>query len=248
MKAAGWYIKTAVKIPDISKIYAKLNCVIMNVEDSYRHRGLRKKLLKTLEDKGIRDDAVLRAIGTVPRHFFFEQAFLEHAYEDKAFPIGEGQTISQPYTVAFQTELLNITPGDTVLEIGTGSGYQCCVLAEMGALVYTVELNKVLHRKARMYLNQLGYKAMFKLGDGTAGWETFAPYDKILVTAGAPHIPAALLEQLRCPGILVIPVGGRDHQKMLRIIKDASGTVREEEHDFFRFVPLVGKDGWKENR
>jgi protein-L-isoaspartate(D-aspartate) O-methyltransferase len=213
-------------------------------EDSYKHRGMRKGLVRTLIDKGIRDEAILKAIEQVPRHFFFDPAFLEHAYQDKAFPIGEGQTISQPYTVAFQTQLLQISPGDKVLEIGTGSGYQCSLLLEMGARVYTVEQNRVLYKKAREFLSDMGYKPHYKLGDGTMGWTTFAPYDKILVTAGAPHVPNALVDQLNQPGILVIPVGDKEHQRMIRVIKNESGRIQKDEHDYFRFVPLVGKDGW----
>jgi protein-L-isoaspartate(D-aspartate) O-methyltransferase len=206
---------------------------------------MRKGLVKTLIGKGIRDEAILKAIEKVPRHFFFDAAFLEHAYQDKAFPIGEGQTISQPYTVAFQTQLLQVKPGDKVLEIGTGSGYQCCLLLEMGAKVYTIEQNRVLYNKAREFLSYMGYKAYYKLGDGTMGWPTFSPYDKILVTAGAPHVPGALIDQLNKPGILVIPVGNKEHQKMIRVMKDEEGRLQEGEHDYFRFVPLVGKDGWK---
>jgi len=213
-------------------------------EDNYRHKGMRRNLVKILIEKGIKDPGVLKAVQNVPRHYFFEPAFLEHAYQDKAFPIGEGQTISQPYTVAFQTELLNVKPGDKVLEIGTGSGYQCCVLLEMGAKVYTIEFNKVLHLQAKSFLRSLGYSAHFHLGDGSQGWPTFAPYDKIIVTAGAPAIPQALTDQLKPNGLLVIPVGNEEQQTMVRIHKDAAGKVNVEKHDFFRFVPLVGKFGW----
>ena len=202
-------------------------------------------MVKTLISKGIKDKAVLDAIGTVPRHYFFDEAFLEHAYQDKAFPIGEGQTISQPYTVAIQTELLKIKPGDKVLEIGTGSGYQCCVLIEMGAEVFTVEYNRKLFKRARSFLNRLGYRAHFKHGDGTLGWSVFAPYDKIIVTAGAPAVPEALKEQLKTGGIMVIPVGNTETQKMMRLIKGEDGNFMEEEHDYYRFVPLLGKHGWK---
>lgn len=217
-------------------------------EDNYRHKGMRRNLVKVLEGKGIRDRNVLNAIGKVPRHIFFEKAFLEHAYQDKAFPIGEGQTISQPYTVAVQTELLKIKPGDKVLEIGTGSGYQCCVLLEMGANVFTIEFNKTLYLQAREMLSMMHYKAMFKLGDGTQGWPTFAPFDKIIVTAGAPRIPPALLDQLNINGRLVIPVGDTDHQTMILVIKDETGKVKKEEHNYFRFVPLLGKFGWQNNK
>jgi protein-L-isoaspartate(D-aspartate) O-methyltransferase len=215
------------------------------LEDSYRHKGMRRNLVKTLVDKGIKDERVLKAIGTVPRHYFFEKAFLEHAYQDKAFPIGEGQTISQPYTVAFQTQLLDLKAGDKVLEIGTGSGYQCCILLEIGVKVYTIEFNKKLYQQAKTFLQKLGYHAHFHLGDGSQGWPTFAPYDKIIVTAGAPYLPDALVQQLSAGGILVIPVGNEDHQEMLKISKDKEGNLHKESHDYFRFVPLVGRFGWQ---
>jgi protein-L-isoaspartate(D-aspartate) O-methyltransferase len=224
-----------------------VNCVTLETilpEDNYRHKGMRRNLVRVLRGKGIADPAVLRAIEKVPRHYFFDPEFVEHAYQDKAFPIGEGQTISQPYTVAVQTQLLEIRPGDRVLEIGTGSGYQCCILVELEAKVYTVEFNRNLYQKTRQFLPLLGYKAQFRWGDGTEGWKDKAPFNKILVTAAAPEIPNALIDQLDRNGILVIPVGGMDHQVMLRIVKDANGEIRQEEHDYFRFVPLVGKYGW----
>lgn len=218
------------------------------LEDSYRHRGMRRNLVNTLIEKGIRDKAVLTAIQKVPRHYFFDKAFLEHAYQDKAFPIGEGQTISQPYTVAVQTELLDVKAGNKVLEIGTGSGYQCCILLEMKAKVYTIEYNRKLYLLAKSFLNELGYRAHFHHGDGSQGWKTFAPYDRIIVTAGAPSLPEALIDQLGTGGKLVIPVGNEDHQEMIRVVKDAEGNVKTESHDYFRFVPLLGKFGWKEKR
>jgi len=212
-------------------------------EDSYKHRGLRNKLVKILEKKGISDKRVLAAIGKVPRHVFFDDALLAHAYQDKAFPIGEGQTISQPYTVAFQTEKLEIKPGDKVLEIGTGSGYQAAVLLELGAQVYTIEYNRVLYEKVRDFLPRLGYRPYFFYGDGSKGLAAKAPFDKILVTAGAPVVPTALVSQLNDPGILVIPVGDREKQKMLRIRK-TQGKLIEESFDNFAFVPLLGEEGW----
>lgn len=214
------------------------------LEDNYRQRGLRNKLVKKLAEKGIKDERVLAAIGKVPRHVFFENALLEHAYQDKAFPIGEGQTISQPYTVAFQTEKLEIKPGDKVLEIGTGSGYQACVLLEVGAKVYTIEYNKVLFERTKHFLPQLGYKPHFFYGDGSKGLPAKAPYDKIIVTAGAPVVPASLTEQLNEGGILVIPVGDKEKQVMLRIRKK-NGKLIQEEFDNFAFVPLLGAQGWK---
>src|SRR6186713_1523959 len=166
------------------------------IEDNYKQRGLRNKLVKKLRLKGIKDERVLEAIGKVPRHVFFDDALLGHAYEDKAFPIGEGQTISQPFTVAFQSEKLEVKPGDKILEIGTGSGYQACVLLEMGARVYTIEYNRVLYERTRDFLPQLGYKPFFFHGDGSRGLPAKAPYDKIIVTAGAPVVPQALTDQL----------------------------------------------------
>ncbi len=214
------------------------------VEDNYKQRGLRNKLVKKLELKGIADRAVLDAIGKVPRHVFFDDALLVHAYEDKAFPIGEGQTISQPFTVAFQTEKLEVKPGDKVLEIGTGSGYQAAVLLEMGAKVYTIEFNRKLYERTKEFLPSLGYKPFFFFGDGSKGIAAKAPYDKILVTAGAPVIPTALIDQLNEGGTLIIPVGDREKQKMIKI-KKTKGKLVKEEFDYFAFVPLLGEQGWK---
>ena len=213
-------------------------------EDNYKQRGLRNKLVKTLENKGILDPRVLAAIGKVPRHFFFENAFLEHAYQDKAFPIGEGQTISQPYTVAFQSEKLEIKAGDKVLEIGTGSGYQASVLLEMGAKVYTIEYNRNLYERTRDFLPKMGYRPYFFFGDGSKGLPAKAPFNKIIVTAGAPIVPNALTDQLSEGGILVIPVGDREKQMMLRIHKK-NGKLIKEEYNNFAFVPLLGEQGWK---
>lgn len=214
------------------------------LEDSYRQRGLRNKLVKMLSVKGIKDERVLAAIGKVPRHVFFENALLEHAYQDKAFPIGEGQTISQPYTVAFQSEKLEIKPGEKVLEIGTGSGYQACILLELGAKVYTIEYNRKLYDTVKDFLPQLGYRPYFFHGDGSKGLSSKAPFNKIIVTAGAPVVPNALTDQLMEGGILVIPVGDRDKQAMLRIRK-INGKLIKEEYDNFAFVPLLGEQGWK---
>ena len=213
-------------------------------EDSFKHKGLRKRLIIELQQKGIHSKVVLEAINKVPRHFFLDAIFLEHAYEDKAFPIGNGQTISQPYTVAFQSQLLELKPGDKVLEIGTGSGYQCCVLIELGAEVYTIETVAPLHEKAKFYLQNLGYKAHFYLGDGTLGLPNIAPFDKIIVTAGAPVVPESLVNQLKVGGILVIPVGDQKLQKMLRIIKTSATEFKQEILGDFAFVPLKGKEGW----
>jgi protein-L-isoaspartate(D-aspartate) O-methyltransferase len=219
-------------------------CQNSMLEDNYKQRGLRNKLVKILEKKGISDQGVLKAIGTVPRHFFFENALWEHAYQDKAFPIGEGQTISQPYTVAFQTEKLEIKTGDKILEIGTGSGYQACVLLEMGAKVYTIEYNRTLFEHTKHFLPEMGYKPFFFHGDGSKGLPAKAPYNKIIVTAGAPVVPTALTDQLADGGILIIPVGDREKQKMIRIRKKDNKLVQDE-YDNFAFVPLLGEQGWK---
>ena len=208
--------------------------------DSYRHQGLRKLLVQIIRQKGISDQQVLAAIEMVPRHFFFDSSFLEYAYEDKPFSIGAGQTISQPYTVAFQSELLQIKKNDKVLEIGTGSGYQACVLAEMGAKVFTIERQKSLFDKTSKFLPMIGYhtiKTFF--GDGYKGLATFAPFDKVIVTAAAPFIPDALLEQLKPGGILVIPVGANDVQIMTTVTKLADNTYEKMEYGAFRFVTML---------
>lgn len=214
------------------------------VTDSYKERGLRNKLVKKLRQKGIGSEAVLEAINRVPRHVFFDKALLNHAYEDKAFPIGEGQTISQPFTVAFQTEKLGVKRGDKVLEIGTGSGYQACVLLELGATVYTIEYNRNLFERTRDFLPRMGYKPHFLFGDGSKGYAPKAPYDKIIVTAGAPIVPTALTEQLAEGGVLIIPVGTREKQVMKKIRK-VNGRLQTEEFEYFAFVPLLGEQGWK---
>ena len=220
------------------------DCLSDMIEDNYKLRGLRNKLVKKLKEKGIQNEQVLAAIGKVPRHVFFENALLDHAYQDKAFPIGEGQTISQPFTVAFQTEKLELKPGDKVLEIGTGSGYQACVLLEMGAKVYTIEYNRKLYEIAKDQLPSLGYKPYFFYGDGSKGLPAKAPFDKIIVTAGAPVVPTALTDQLAEGGILVIPVGDREKQSMLQIQKK-NGALIKKEFANFAFVPLLGEQGWK---
>ncbi|WP_210488911.1 protein-L-isoaspartate(D-aspartate) O-methyltransferase [Rufibacter aurantiacus] len=213
--------------------------------DSYRHKGMRKSLVRVVQGKGIKDPKVLQALEQVPRHFFFEKAFLEQAYQDKAFPIGEGQTISQPYTVAYQTELLDVQPHDKVLEIGTGSGYQCSILLQLTPNVYTIEYNEVLFHKANRQFHLMGLTPFTFLGDGSEGLPQHAPFDKILVTAGAPIIPKTLLRQLTLGGKLVIPVGDTGTQKMLRITRLGEEEFTKEEFDNFKFVPLLGKQGWK---
>ncbi|GAA4182758.1 protein-L-isoaspartate(D-aspartate) O-methyltransferase [Sphingobacterium sp. ML3W] len=212
--------------------------------DNYRERGARKKLVEHLKGRGIEDQKVLEAIGKVPRHFFFDETFWNQAYRDIAFPIGDGQTISQPYTVAYQSELLHVKKGDKVLEIGTGSGYQTCILLELGADVYTIERQENLYQRTIQVLPYMGYKANFFLGDGSKGIEKHAPYDKIIVTAGAPFVPEIMLKQLKIGGIFVIPVGDEKSQKMMTIIRVGENDFDRIELDTFRFVPLVGDQAW----
>jgi len=209
-------------------------------EDSYRHKGLRKKLASGVREKGISDERVLDAINNVPRHFFLDSAFDEAAYADKAFPIGEGQTISQPYTVAYQTQLLEVKPFDKVLEIGTGSAYQAVVLAQMGALVYTIERQKKLFElnKKFEYLKRFP-NIKFFYGDGFEGLPTYAAFDKILITAAAPDIPPKLVEQLKTGGMMVLPVGSGEVQRMMRVTKVQDTAVKEEVFDHFSFVPML---------
>ena len=215
-----------------------------NLDDSYKAKGLRRQLVEEIKKKGIRSEAVLSAIKKMPRHAFFDSIFLEHAYEDKAFPIGEKQTISQPFTVAFQTELLNVAKGDKILEIGTGSGYQAAILLELGAEVFTIEYNQKLFQKTTDLLPKIGYNPHFFYGDGSIGLAKHAPYDSIVVTAGAPNIPNKLIKQLKIGGILVIPVGDQKQQKMIVIKKLSKNKASKKEFTHFSFVPLLGKDGW----
>ena len=215
------------------------------MKDTYKHKGMRKLLIKEVAAKGIKDQRVLEAMMILPRHFFFDDIFVTHAYEDKAFPIGQGQTISQPYTVAFQTEQLEIKPGDKILEIGTGSGYQAAILLELGADVYTIEYNKVLYEKTKLFLPQLGYKPRFFHGDGSKGLPEYAPYDGIIVTAGAPSLPQDLVKQLKVGGKLIIPVGNNKTQVMYRLTKVAENKISKKAFNNFSFVPLRGEKGWK---
>lgn len=208
-----------------------------------RRRG---RLVETLAEKGIKDKRVLEAFNIVPRHIFVDTALQDRAYKDTALPIGKEQTISQPYTVARQTELLEVKPGEKVLEIGTGSGYQAAILCELGAEVYTVERHDELYKKARSILRELGYSVRCKLGDGTMGWSAYAPYDAIVVTAGAPVVPEDLVDQLALNGRLVVPVGDDKRQEMVRIIKIREDEYEEEHYSDFKFVPLIGKKGWQQ--
>lgn len=202
---------------------------------------MRRLLVEQLRFKGVRDEAILAAIGAIPRHFFLDKAFEEHAYEDKPFPIGNEQTISQPYTVAYQTNLLNLKPRDKVLEIGTGSGYQAAILAALGAQVYTVERQEALFLKASELLKKMGLSSIHCFfSDGTLGLPEFAPYDKILATAGAKEVPKSLLEQLAIGGLLVIPVGDSEGQYMVRILRRSKSEFETETLDAFKFVPFLG--------
>jgi len=209
-------------------------------EDQYRHKGLRKKLVEELREKGITDEQVLEAINKIPRHFFLESAFDNIAYIDKAYPIGEGQTISQPYTVAYQTQLLQCKTFNKVLEIGTGSGYQAAVLAALGMQVFTIERQKKLFDANRSfgYLQKMSNIKCF-YGDGFEGLPTYAPFDKIIITAAAPHIPEKLLQQLKVGGVMVIPLNEGDKQRMLRITRNADSSYTEQKFDEFSFVPML---------
>lgn len=209
------------------------------MKDTFKHKGMRQQLVKVVESKGIKDNKVLEAIGKIPRHLFMDSSFLDHAYQDKAFPIAADQTISQPYTVAFQTELLQVETGDKILEIGTGSGYQTAVLCELGAQVYSIERQRELFKKTSQFLPKLGYRAKKLIfGDGYIGLKEEAPFKGIIVTAGAPYVPKPLLSQLDIGGRLVIPVGN-DVQTMTLFIR--KGIKQFEKHEFgeFRFVPLL---------
>ncbi len=223
-------------------------------EDSYRHKGLRKQLLTILRDKGIADEKVLDAINTVPRHYFLDSAFEMIAYEDRAFPIGDGQTISQPYTVAYQSQLLQFKKGERILEIGTGSVYQATILAEMGAWVFTIERQKNLYENNPYLKRTEAHQTPFPLkgkypnikffyGDGFEGLPTYGPFDKIIITAAAPFIPPKLIQQLKPSGLMIIPVDEGDVQRMLRLTKQTDGSYTEESFEQFSFVPmLVGKN------
>jgi protein-L-isoaspartate(D-aspartate) O-methyltransferase len=209
-------------------------------EDTYRHKGLRKKLIDSIRNKGITNERVLEAMMNIPRHFFLDTALDRIAYEDRAFPIQEGQTISQPYTVAYQTQLLEVEPYDKILEIGTGSAYQASVLAEMGANVFTIERQKKLFELNKEFIFRKKYPNIkFFYGDGFEGLPTFAPFDKILITAAAPFIPPKLVQQLKPGGKMVLPLDYDGLQKMIRITKNEDGTYEEETFSNFSFVPML---------
>lgn len=215
------------------------------IEDSYRHKGLRKQLSDQLRNKGITDENVLNAINEVPRHVFLDSSFVEFAYQDTAFPIGSGQTISQPSTVAFQSQLLQIESGMKVLEIGTGSGYQACVLAAMGARVFSIERQRNLYFKTKEILEQLPFRVKTFLGDGFEGLPSYQPFDRIIITAGAPVIPEKLIQQMKPGGIMVIPIDNTEDegQTMLKVTKGEDGSLKKETFGQFKFVPMLKEIG-----
>ncbi len=209
------------------------------MEDSFRDKGMRKRLIDDIRQKGINSEEVLAAMNKVPRHFFMDSGFIQFAYRDNAFPIGSGQTISQPYTVAFQTQLLEISGFDKVLEIGTGSGYQTAILLELGARVYSIERHKELYKNSNELLTKMGYRPHLFWGDGYLGKESYAPYDSILITAGAPEIPETLKNQLKVGGCLVAPIGSGDSQVMTRLWKVSESEFKKETFGYFSFVPFL---------
>ncbi|MBK7852022.1 MAG: protein-L-isoaspartate(D-aspartate) O-methyltransferase [Bacteroidetes bacterium] len=216
----------------------------MKYEDNFKHQGMRKQLIDSIKSKGIDDERVLEAMMKVPRHYFLEKAFLNQAYTDQAFKIGAGQTISQPFTVAYQTSLLHLQKGDKVLEIGTGSGYQTCILLEMGAKVFSIERQKELFDKAKEFLPAIGYSPKLFYGDGYKGLPAYAPFDKILVTCGAPFVPEELVKQLKVGGMMVIPVGAGEVQVMTTILKTSETAIEKHELKNFRFVPMLEHKDW----
>ncbi len=214
------------------------------MQDTFKHKGLRKKMVEELRTLGISDEQVLTAIGNVPRHWFLDNAFLEYAYQNKAFPIGSGQTISHPYTVAYQSQALEIKKGDKVLEVGTGCGYQTSVLAQFGAKIFSIERQHSLFVKTKKFLDEANVHVKLFYGDGYQGVPTFAPYNKIIVTAGAPYIPDALISQLAEGGRLVIPVGEGEKHIMTIVDKHKGGELKKYELGEFSFVPLLEDKNW----
>ncbi len=211
----------------------------MDSRDSLRHQGMRKRLVEGIRIKGVRDQRVLDAIAKVPRHLFMDSSFIQFAYKDQAFPIGAGQTISQPFTVAFQTQLLDVQPNEKVLEVGTGSGYQAAVLLEMGATVFTIERQRELFLKVQQLLPEIGYHPKFFYGDGYKGLPTYGPFDKIIITAGAPVVPEELLQPLNIGGVLVAPIGPSEKQTMCKVIRKSEEEFEKEKHGTFVFVPML---------
>lgn len=209
------------------------------MKDSFRYKGMRKVLIQELRSEGIKDESILQAFDAVPRHFFLDSAFAEQAYSNMPFQIGSGQTISHPFTVAFQTELLELKKGEKVLEIGTGSGYQTCILAQLGVKVYSIERHKALHLKAKSIIQQLKFNVRLSFGDGFKGLPTYAPFDKIIITCGAPFVPVELVKQLKIGGVMIIPVGEGEKQQMLKIVKISNTETTTEEFGVFSFVPML---------
>lgn len=215
-------------------------------KENLKFKRRRAALVEELRGKGIKDEKVLAAFDNVPRHIFVDTALADKAYQDTALPIEMNQTISQPFTVARQTELLNVHPGDKILEIGTGSGYQCAILCEMGASVYSIERHKELYERSRQLMRSLNYRPTLKADDGTLGWSAYAPYQGIVVTAGAPVMPDNLFKQLEIGGYLIVPVGDSKKQTMHRITRTEENAYEDEHFSSFKFVPLIGERGWGE--
>ena len=211
----------------------------MIVKDSFKYQGMRRQLVRELSERGIKSKQVLDCFEAIPRHYFLDNAFAEQAYSNTAFQIGSGQTISHPYTVAYQTELLDIQKGEKILEIGSGSGFQTCVLCEMGAKVFSIERHKELHLKAKNIVRQLKYNARLSFGDGYKGLPTFAPFDKIIITCGAPDIPEELVNQMKIGGIMIIPIGEGVEQQMKKIVKVSDSEITIEDFGVFKFVPML---------
>lgn len=209
------------------------------MKDTFKFKGMRRQLINELREKGIHSEEILEAFDKVPRHFFLDNAFAEQAYSNMAFQIGAGQTISHPYTVAFQTQLLDVGRGDKILEIGSGSGFQTCILCELGAKVFSIERHKELHLKAKRMLDHFGYNARLSFGDGFKGMPAFAPFDKVIITCGAPFVPDALVDQLKVGGVMIIPIGEGKDQQMKRITKLENGELLEEDFGVFSFVPML---------
>lgn len=210
-----------------------------SMQDSFKHKGMRRQLLDELKKKGISDQRIIEAFDAVPRHFFLDLAFVEQAYTDIAFQIGAGQTISQPFTVAFQTQLLDVKKGDKVLEIGTGSGYQTCILCHIGAKVFSIERQRELHLKSKRMIHHFNFNPRLTFGDGFNGLPTFAPFDRIIITCGAPFIPKELVNQLKIGGKMVIPLGEGVSQKMILLTKLTENEVKTEDFGDCSFVPML---------
>lgn len=209
------------------------------MQDTFKHKGMRKQLIAELKEKGITDDRILKAFDDVPRHFFLDPVFAVQAYTNMAFQIGSGQTISHPFTVAFQTQLLDISKGDKILEIGSGSGFQTSILCAMGAKVFSIERHKELHLKAKNMLRSLGQNARLSFGDGYKGLPSYAPFDKVIITCGAPGVPQELINQLKIGGFMIVPIGEGVEQRMKKIVKLSETETSEEDFGVFKFVPML---------